>query len=454
MNSSGDWRDSRRRFIQRAALLAVASWLPAVARAENTSKEVIVVGAGISGLAAATRLRSLGFQVTVVEGRDRVGGRIWTDRSLGIPVDMGASWIHGPQGNPITGFAKQASARTFVTDDDSISVYDEQGDELKWEPTLDIAERKFEQLEERIESWSEKRDEDLSIYATLSRISPQALEDLEMQWFLTSVIEFDAGGPLEELSSWYWEGDEKFPGKDVVLPDGYDAITNLLAKGLNIKTKQVVQEIHQDANRVTITTDGETLSADFAVITLPLGVLKKGRVRFSPDLAPAMKRAIERVGVGYVNKVALLFDSMFWDVDQYIGITTRTRGKYPYFLNLRKFSSANGLMNFGFGNFGKEMEGHSNEKIRTELTEILRTIYESDAAPPTRMLVSRWNRDPFAQGSYSFCAVGCKPSDFAQLGKPNRRLFFAGEHTSPRYWGTVHGAYLSGVRAADEVRSL
>ena len=87
-------------------------------------KSVIVIGAGISGLAAAKKLNESGFSVTVLEAQDRVGGRLRTNRSLGVAFDEGASWIHGIDGNPITALAEQAGMKTAFSDDESILSYD------------------------------------------------------------------------------------------------------------------------------------------------------------------------------------------------------------------------------------------------------------------------------------------------------------------------------------------
>ena len=94
---------------------------------EPNGKTVIVIGAGISGLAAAQKLKQEGFTVVVLEAQEKVGGRIRTDRSLGVAFDEGASWIHGPNGNPITNLAFESDANTFLTDDDNVKVFDTNG---------------------------------------------------------------------------------------------------------------------------------------------------------------------------------------------------------------------------------------------------------------------------------------------------------------------------------------
>ena len=90
-------------------------------------KTVAVIGGGISGLAAAKKLKEKGFTVIVLEAQEKVGGRIRTDRSLGVDFDEGASWIHGPNGNPITSLASQSGTNTFLTSDDSVEVFDTNG---------------------------------------------------------------------------------------------------------------------------------------------------------------------------------------------------------------------------------------------------------------------------------------------------------------------------------------
>ena len=122
----------RRNFIHRSLtgfplLLSVPQLLMACATDQDdviipvtaNSKTVLVIGAGISGLAAAKKLKNKGFNVTVLEAQEKVGGRTTTDRRLGIAFDAGASWIHGPKGNPITNLAAQAGANTYLTDDES-----------------------------------------------------------------------------------------------------------------------------------------------------------------------------------------------------------------------------------------------------------------------------------------------------------------------------------------------
>ncbi len=119
---------SRRGFTLSIGTLAAATLLPGCrGSADARGERVVVVGAGMAGLAAGRRLADAGTEVTVLEARERIGGRMWTDMSLGVPIDLGAAWIHGTEGNPIIGLAADAGAATVETDFSDVVVYDGQG---------------------------------------------------------------------------------------------------------------------------------------------------------------------------------------------------------------------------------------------------------------------------------------------------------------------------------------
>ena len=460
-------RLQRRRFLKQTGLGAIALYAAVTGCGSQTrsqaaqqqtgqGRSVIVVGAGMAGLSAARTLTDQGFEVTVLEGRDRLGGRIWTDRSLGVPMDMGAGWIHGPDGdNPITPLARAANASTFVTHDDRVVVYRPDGQIIP-DAALERAEAQYQQLLDRLSRYSENQDRDLSIAAALRTIAPAALADPLMVYHLTSWLEFDAGGDIRDLSAWYWNEDEAFPGADVILPGGYDAVVNYLAQGLTIETGQIVEAIAHTETGVTITTNQGDYRADYAVITLPLGVLQGGSVTFEPGLPRAMKRAMESLKMGHVNKVVLQFPRSFWDeTQQYFGYAHPDKSQYSYFLNARTFSPANILITFGFGRAGLELEAQQDEAIAAEVMTVLRPLFGPRSPDPDDILVTRWSAVSFSQGSYSYAAVGATPDDFTTLGNiVNNVLFFAGEHTHANYRGTVHGAYLSGQRAAAQVMAI
>ncbi|MCF8259311.1 MAG: FAD-dependent oxidoreductase [Melioribacteraceae bacterium] len=447
----------RRKFIKQMALFASMTALPKFGMPDinkiKSGEKVYVIGAGISGIAAARKLHNAGVDVTILEARNRLGGRIWTDRSLGLPVDLGASWIHGPSvENPIKKIADDISANLFETDNESLSVFDNDGNEIDDAAMSDYYNDYIELLDE-IETIAEEMENDSTVKSIIQSIEPDYLTDLIMQYQLTSYMEFDSGGDINKLSAKYWANDLKYSGNDVLFPDGYDTITNYLADGLKINLEHIVNKINYQNDSIILSTDKGNFEADYLIVTLPLGVLKSGSVTFLPDLPESKKSIMNKVEMGSINKVFLSWDESFWDDDlQYIGVTTEVKGMYPYFLNANKFTPYNGLMTFGFGEYGKTMEENSDEQIKNDILNILRKIYGNDVTEPNGVIVSRWNSDEFTKGAYSFAGVGNSPEFFDGWKETiEDRIFFAGEHTINDYRGTVHGAYISGIQAADKI---
>ena len=182
--------------------------------------------------------------MTVLEARDRIGGRVWTDVLDGMPLDMGAGWIHGPGGgNPISALAKQVGAKTYMTDDDSVSVLGSDG--------IDVTQRQFGIGEARVKkilsSVAKRMDEsgvtDIALAKAIFMTDATALDDPFVNYEFTSNIEFDTGGWLEALSAKNYLADNNYPGNDVVLPEGYVAIPRLLATGRDIRLNHVVTHI-------------------------------------------------------------------------------------------------------------------------------------------------------------------------------------------------------------------
>lgn len=452
----------RRDFIHKSLLLGTGLLtLPnlLLARTERAaaSPKVVIVGAGIAGIACALRLAQAGIQATILEAQNRAGGRIVTDRSTGIPMDLGAGWIHGPDGNnPITPLARKANARLFVTDDDSLEVFNTQGQAIA-DALIESSEQAYNELLAEVERRAQALPADLSIRDIIAQTDAEKLDDPLWVWMMTSYTEFDFGGPIERLSAKYFTNDEVFPGNDVIFPDGYDVLIQSLVDPIADRiryNKAVSQAEYAPAEGVRLTTrDGEKIEADYAVITVPLGVLKKQVINFAPALDAERLALWNRIETGAVNKVFLVWDEAFWDPKtQYIGYTDPVKGKFTYFLNYRTFSDANVLVTFGFGNYGFELEKLSDAQIQSQVMQTLRTIYGNDIPEPKRMVVTRWSQNPYSYGAYSYPTVGMNEDDFDQMGEPvANRLLFAGEHTITQYRGTVHGAYLTGIREAERI---
>ena len=459
----------RRDFLQLSLMLSTSGLLTGCQIETNQGKgvertgneEIVVIGAGMAGLTATRKLQLAGYRVTVLEGRDRIGGRLWTSRAWpDIPLDMGASWIHGTEGNPLTDLADEIDAHRVVTDyDDGATIYDVDGVPLDQEETAEV----WGQLEEiltpaiitaKASIFSDDYSIQEAVEAMMSLEEMSAEKRQRLDFFLNAGIEQDASGDSAKLSAKYAADVGEFDGDEVIFPDGYDELAYYLAQDLAIKLEhQVVRITYTEYGVVVVTNQGE-FHADRVVITLPLGVLKKGAIEFDPPLPGEKQNAIEAMDVGVLNKTYLRFAEPFWPEEQgaFYHISKK-KGEWTFWLNMFPYIDEPILVGFNAAQYGRAIETLSDKETVSAAMGTLRTIYGTDVPDPEAWQITRWASDPFAYGSYSFTAVGTNDETRVMLAKPvNGRLFFAGEATSADYPATVHGAHLSGLRAAEELK--
>jgi monoamine oxidase len=191
-------------------------------------------------------------------------------------------------------------------------------------------------------------------------------------------------------------------------------------------------------------------------VATPLGVLKNNVISFTPALPTNKLNAIANTKMGNVNKFLLVWQTPFWDTNlQYIGITPDTKGKFNYFLNVKKFTTSNALMTFAFGDYATTTETMTDSDIIAAIMVHLRKIYGNNIPNPISFLRTKWGQNPNSFGAYSYATNGTTSANFDTLAlSVGSKLFFAGEHTHRKYRGTVHGAYLSGIREADKIIAL
>lgn len=418
---------------------------------ENVS--VIVVGAGIAGLGAANLLRKHGATVTVLEAKDHTGGRLLTDWSMGAPFEVGAGWIHGPSSdNPTKQLADAVNARYAVTDDENAVFFDINGYEYDEDEVERIVDA-WEGVLEHIDGTYEVNDP-RSLLQAIKDYRPAYLDDPGIMWAFSAFTEFSKGGAIEKLSAPLFNWDEAFDGADVVVTSGYDEILNPLKEGLDIKLSHVVSAIDYSADEgVVITTDQGTFEADYCICSVPLGVLKANNIQFTPELPGSYRDSIENLGFGSVTKLALKFEEPFWDIEtQYFGITTEPKGRWNYWLSYRTFSDENILLGLSVGDYALTADRMTDAEMVEDALDVLRTVWEDDVTEPIDVLATHWATDPFTLGAYAFPRPGNRKSDFDDLGEPiSDRLILAGEHTIFDYAGTTHGAFMTGLRAAEYI---
>jgi len=417
----------------------------------NQNKTIIVIGAGISGLAAAKQLKAEGFNVIVLEAQEKVGGRLRTDRSLGVAFDEGASWIHGINGNPITMLAAQAGMDTFETVDESRVSYDI-GGVLRSATTYDNVETELYSI---LNSMMNSGNATQSFETVFNSTYPSKANDRLWQFFLSTYVTFDTGD-LNNLSSLLYNEGEEFSGVEKIATNGYDTIATYLATGLNIQLNQRVSEVDYTDAKIKITHNGNISEADYVIVTVPLGVLKANKIQFTPALPNDKQLAIDKIGMNCVNKFLLTWNTAFWDDVQYISYTPVSKDKFNYFVNVKKFNpSVNALMTFAYADYARQTETMTDAQIIGEVMSHLKDIYGTSIPNPTNLLRTKWQTNENAFGAYSYTAVSTEMKHFEDLAATiNNKLFFAGEHTEVDYFSTAHGAYLSGLREANKIINL
>ena len=455
-----------RRQALKAALLLTSPWLTAgrAIRADEstssakTGQTVVVIGAGMAGLAAAQRLQAGGYKVIVVEGRHRAGGRMWTDYSLGTAVDLGAAWIHGDAAsNPLMKMVKQYDLSTTATDWDETWLYDHSYGELEDE-TYDPIIRKSEQIIERLYEEQSTAPIGRSIADALApilkRLSGDPIVQRGVRWWLSSQIEVEYAANFDQLSLKYWDADEAYNGYDVIIKGGYQKIVERMVQGLDIRYGHVVRQIDISQSGSLVTTDQGAIECGQVVVTLPLGVLKQEKIKFNPKLPDEKVASIERIGMGVMNKVVLEFKDRFWPEDAHrLGLLKKSTDDLTEFIPMTPYTGKAVIVGLTRGRHARSIEKMGNEDVIQAALSDLRSMFGSRVPQNIAgSVITRWHSDEFSGGSYSHVSPGSSFSDHKTLASPiDNRIFFAGEATHARYPGTVHGAYLSGERAAKEI---
>ena len=455
---------TRRRFLRDVSMtLATCSAIARPSRADLPQKvDVLVIGAGISGLAAAKELHQGKRKVVVVEARDRVGGRIWTDRDFaGVPIELGASWIHGEVGNPIAQLAGKLNLSTFPTDWDMLTGFAENGRKLTINEILDIFDfyNRFEKAVSRNAMTRFRADETRSLadqvqdWLTKSKI-PTA-DRWKVELALRCEIEQEYGADADQLAFPGFDAAEDFQGRHLMIAAGYDRVTDHFKADLDIRTGVRVEAIDFSQPAVVVKTNQGTINASRVLVTVPLGVLQRGSIQFTPDLPATKQSAIDRLGMGLLNKVFLRFDKPFWPRNQQVFFFAWEGAAWPECYNLEPVIGQPILMALKSGRPAETDEPRSDDVIVAGLMKQLQQAFGAKLLQPISSHVTRWGVDPYSLGSYSFMKVGSIPNDYEDLSLPvGDRLFFAGEATSRHHPATVAGAYLSGLREAKRILGL
>jgi monoamine oxidase len=426
---------SRRDILGAAASLAA----PAVhAAAPAFDTDVLVVGAGIAGLAAARELQRLGKRALVVEARPRIGGRVYTEAALGAPYEAGALYIHWAERNPVADFARKQGLNTVS--DAGLAPIRAFDDGIETTQTTRLARRAdFGRLNLLLDG------EDV-VDVSIADIAAQAVPPLG-----------DAAAGLSRLAL----GDEPdrmsardyarlWSGDDLLLPEGYGALVARLAEGVDVKLATEVTQIDWSGAGIVAQTNAGTIRAGFAIVTVPVGVLKSGALRFVPDLPPSTRNALDGLGMGALSKIGLSFDFARLDIPQ--GDIFARDPKSLFDFDCRPFGRDIVVAIFG-GDFARSITASPRDAIATALDGFARVAGGDVRGAFRDARLHAWHDEPFSRGCYSHCVPGHADARRALSLPVGDRIFFAGEATPPADGEamTTGGAFLSGQAAARRV---
>ena len=438
------------------------------------TKKIAVIGAGMAGISAGRTLQDAGFDATILEAGTRIGGRTHTDRTLDTPVDLGASWIHGFDGNPMAPLAQELGIEMGYTDFlnrslTAVEAFAEDGtilDPQEYATGLQLGAAAFYQaagseLYRRPDNARTLRDWIEHGLPKPEGLSVAAEEGFRYQSLIST--EYVSAADWDELDLTLRARTVGLPGGDYLLHGrngrgGYNIITEHLVAGLDVRLETPITSIVLTEQGVLLETSAGQMRYDHVVLTVPLGVLKSGAINIVPALPAEKLAAIERIGFGFYEKLAMRFDRFYWpqEPQRFNYLSTGEPSLFHAWLNLGHYTGEPTIISYHAGRRAQRINQWSDEELVAQVVGIMQRIFGDNgfgAIPkPEAYVRTAWEQDPFFQGSYSFDRLGQQPEDRRVLAQPvGDRLFFAGEATHPYFHSTVHGAYETGIRAAREI---
>ncbi|KMQ50999.1 amine oxidase [Chitinispirillum alkaliphilum] len=414
------------------------------------SQTVTIIGAGIAGLAAADILSLSGMRVIVLEASDRAGGRILTDRSFTHPVELGAQWIHGHLGNPIMSLAEKMGIKTLPFKHDTILYSSPEQDTIYINQNIS---EYFSTYQKDASLFALREQTDISLLKAMIKTAPKFATTEQKYSYYAQVARnglTDAADP-DSISARQTGKDKYFDGEDRWFPNGYDQLISQLAKGLDIRFNQTVKGVIRNKQGIEIHTKNFVYKCNYVIVTVPLGVLKEGDIQFEPALPQKKSESIRALEMGVLNKAILCFKKKFWpDTGHFMLFPAFWDLIYKSFTGIHHDNSSL-IVGWVNGKTAQAIEYLENQQLKNSMLTTLELIMGEINETPNHVAISRWSQNPLTRGSYSFVPVNANHSDYSTLAQPFGTILFAGEATSSEYPGTVHGAYLSGVREAQRI---
>jgi len=403
----------------------------------NSETEVAVIGAGAAGIAAARRLTDAGVPCLLIEARDRLGGRAYTVEHGGVGVDLGCGWLHSAAGNPF------------------VAIAEAQGRRLDRSPpawTRAALDRNFPLADQRLyqqamAGYFERLSE---LAAGETDVPCSAAFEPGNRWngLIAAVVSYISGGDAADVSA---RDFENYAGTEVNwrVAEGYGTVIAAHARGVAVTLGTVVERIDHSGAALRVETSRGTITAKRVIVTLPTDIIAARPELFSPAL-PRKTEAAAGLPLGLADKLYLNLqapDEFGRDTRVWPRLDTRDTASYT----VRPQGRAQIEGYFGDG-LAAELERGGVAAFADFAIGQLADVFGHDFRKRVSLLdMHLWRADPFARGSYSYARPGKVKCRKVLADPVDNRLFFAGEACSELDFSTAHGAYLTGLRAADQV---
>ena len=429
---------SRRAFLLGAGAAALTPRWAGAALPSNP--DVIVIGAGAAGLAAARSLMEDGLSVAVLEARWRIGGRAYTEReTFGVPYDHGCHWLHNAGHNPWIDYGK----------DNGFSIYP-----ARRGVTLFIGDR--EATDAQYDAYGKTYDAALQAISNAGRadrdIAASQVVAAKGAWApLVAAQEgaWSMGKDLDDFSCLDWWNSAG--GGDWFCKEGFGSLVAHYGRDLPVRLSTPVEQVRWDGSEVTVSFPDGSLQAKAVIVTVSTGVLAAGTIAFDPPLPLETQEAFARISMGTYNNIALMFSEDLFGLgdDAYLAY----RMDSPEGMGLITNVSGTRL-SYGYvgGRFGRELEQAGVEAaVDFGLGEVRKLVGGRADRAFVKGAMSRWGEDPWTLGAYASAEPGYTHLREVLRRPIGGRVFFAGEACHPALWATCGGALLSGIQTAGAV---